>query len=99
MGQVSSEKRFPRQRSSAVSGTRPGDAGFFAMAERNEHHAMGWHIVMESTPSLVACMIASSNHSFGLIRKNRQCVINPPTTALTDIVVAIGNTTGAKIDG
>ena len=59
---------------------------------------MGWHTVMEFTPSLVGCVIASSNHSFRLIRKSGECVINLPTTALTDAVVGIGNTTGAEID-
>ncbi len=29
---------------------------------------MGWHTVMEFTPSLVGCIISSSNYSFGLIR-------------------------------
>ncbi len=41
---------------------------------------MGWHTVMEFTPSLVGCIISSANHSFGLIRKSRECVINVPTT-------------------
>jgi flavin reductase (DIM6/NTAB) family NADH-FMN oxidoreductase RutF len=59
---------------------------------------MGWHTVMEFTPSLVGCVIASSNHSFRLIRASCECVINLPTTALTDTVVRIGNTSGAKID-
>lgn len=59
---------------------------------------MGWHTVMEFTPSLVGCVIASSNHSFGLIRRSKECVINLPTTALTDQVVGVGNTSGAEID-
>src|SRR5687767_5309385 len=59
---------------------------------------MGWHMVMEFSPSLVGCIIASSNHSFGLIRKARECVMNLPTTALTDSVVKIGNTSGARLD-
>ncbi len=59
---------------------------------------MGWHTVMEFTPSLIGCTIAGGNHSFDLIRRSRECVINLPTTALTDIVVGIGNTTGAEID-
>lgn len=59
---------------------------------------MGWHTMMEFTPSLVGCMIAGGNHSFGMIRNSGECVINLPTTALTDIVVGIGNTSGAKID-
>jgi len=59
---------------------------------------MGWHTVMEFTPALVGCIIAESNYSFQLIRKSGQCVINVPTTRLTDAVVGIGNTSGAEID-
>lgn len=59
---------------------------------------MGWHTVLEFAPALVGCIIAGSNHSFDMIRRSRQCVINLPTTALTDTVVGIGNTTGAEID-
>lgn len=59
---------------------------------------MGWHTVMEFTPSLVGCVIAGGNYSFDLVRKSRECVINLPTTALTDTVVGIGNTTGAELD-
>jgi len=59
---------------------------------------MGWYTVMEFVPSLVGCVISGGNHSFALIRKSRECVINLPTTALTDIVVGIGNTSGAEVD-
>ena len=59
---------------------------------------MGWQTVMEFTPSLVGCVISNANHSFGMIERSRECVINLPTTKLTDIVVGIGNTTGAEID-
>jgi flavin reductase (DIM6/NTAB) family NADH-FMN oxidoreductase RutF len=59
---------------------------------------MGWHTVMEFTPALVGCVISSANHSFGLIRKSGECVINVPTTALTDAVVGVGNTNGNEVD-
>jgi flavin reductase (DIM6/NTAB) family NADH-FMN oxidoreductase RutF len=59
---------------------------------------MGWHTVMEFTPSLVGCIIAGGNHSFDMIRRSGQCVINLPTTALTDTVVRIGNSSGATVD-
>ena len=59
---------------------------------------MGWHTVMEFTPSLVGCVIAAGNHSFELVRRSGECVINLPTTALTDQVVGVGNTSGAEID-
>jgi flavin reductase (DIM6/NTAB) family NADH-FMN oxidoreductase RutF len=59
---------------------------------------MGWHTMLEFTPSLVGCMIWSGNHSHTMIRESRECVINLPTTALTDTVVGIGNSSGADID-
>jgi len=65
---------------------------------RSNIMTMGWHTVMEFTPSLVGCVISSANHSFEMIRQSRECVINLPTTKLTDVVVGIGNTTGSEID-
>lgn len=59
---------------------------------------LGWHTMMAFTPALVGCVIAETNHSFGLIRKSRECVINLPTVAMAETVVDIGNTTGAEID-
>lgn len=59
---------------------------------------IGWHTVMEFTPSLVGCVIAGGNHSFQMIRDSGECVINLPTTALTNKVVGIGNSTGSEID-
>ncbi len=53
---------------------------------------------MEFTPSLVGCVISSANHSFELIRRSRQCVINVPTAVLIDEVVGIGNCSGAEVD-
>jgi flavin reductase (DIM6/NTAB) family NADH-FMN oxidoreductase RutF len=59
---------------------------------------LGWQTVMEFSPSLVGCIIASSNHSFEMIRRSRQCVINIPTIDLAHKVIKIGNTDGDKID-
>ena len=59
---------------------------------------MGWHTVMEFTPSLVGCVIASSNYSFDLIKRSRECVINLPTVRQIDEVVGIGNCSGQFID-
>lgn len=59
---------------------------------------MGWHTVLEFAPSLVGCMITSSNYSFELIKKSKECVINIPTIDLIEEAVGIGNTTGSEID-
>jgi flavin reductase (DIM6/NTAB) family NADH-FMN oxidoreductase RutF len=94
----------PRKRDFPVSEIRrylePGPIVLVSSRWRNETNimTMGWHTVMEFTPSLIGCVIAQGNHSFELIRKSRECVINLPTTALTDTVVKIGNSTGAEID-
>jgi len=59
---------------------------------------MGWHTVMEFTPSLVGCIIAEGNHSHGMIKSSGECVINLPTYDLAAAVVGIGNCSGAKVD-
>jgi flavin reductase (DIM6/NTAB) family NADH-FMN oxidoreductase RutF len=59
---------------------------------------MGWHMMMGFSPALFGCYIWDENHSFEMIRKSRQCVINVPTTDLVDEVVGIGNCSGKKID-
>ncbi|MFY0255061.1 flavin reductase family protein [Chitinophaga sp. 30R24] len=59
---------------------------------------MGWHTVMEFSPSLIGCMITSANYSYELIRKSKECVINIPTLQLIDEIIGIGNTSGAHID-
>ncbi|MCS6878414.1 MAG: flavin reductase family protein [Geminicoccaceae bacterium] len=65
---------------------------------RSNVMTLGWHTVMEFTPSLVGCVIAASNYSFELVRRSGQCVINLPTVELLDVVVRVGNTSGAEID-
>jgi flavin reductase (DIM6/NTAB) family NADH-FMN oxidoreductase RutF len=59
---------------------------------------MGWHMMMEFEPALFGCCISDANHSFELIRKSRQCVVNIPTVDLVDKVVGIGNCSGEKLD-
>jgi len=78
----------------------PGPIVLVSSAWKGQHNimTMGWHTVMEFSPSLVGCVIASSNHSFELIRQSRECVINLPTAALTDAVVGIGTSSGLDVD-
>ncbi len=59
---------------------------------------MGWHMVMEFEPSRVGCFITDGNHSYEMIRRSKECVINIPTLDLVEKVVGIGNSTGAEID-
>jgi flavin reductase (DIM6/NTAB) family NADH-FMN oxidoreductase RutF len=59
---------------------------------------MGWHMMLEFSPALVGCLISNANHSFEMIRRSKECVINVPTAALLDEVIGIGNCTGAEED-
>ncbi len=59
---------------------------------------MGWHTVLEFSPSLVGCLISSGNHSYELVSESRECVINVPTVDLAAKVVGIGNCSGANVD-
>jgi flavin reductase (DIM6/NTAB) family NADH-FMN oxidoreductase RutF len=78
----------------------PGPIVLVSSAWKGERNimTMGWHTVLEFTPSLVGCMIAGGNHSFELIRRSRECVINVPTVDLATTVVDIGNCSGSDVD-
>ena len=57
---------------------------------------MGWHMMLDYTR--VGCFIWDQNHSFELVRKSRQCVINLPTFDLIDAIIGVGNTHGPEVD-
>jgi flavin reductase (DIM6/NTAB) family NADH-FMN oxidoreductase RutF len=78
----------------------PGPIVLVSSAWRGKRNIMtlGWHTILEFTPSLVGCMISGGNHSHDMIRKSGECVINLPTTALTDAVVGVGNCSGDEVD-
>ena len=78
----------------------PGPIVLVSSAHKRQTNimTMGWHMMMEFSPALVGCLISDANHSFELIRKSRQCVINLPTTDLAATVVRIGNCSGRDID-
>lgn len=59
---------------------------------------IGWHMILNVSPSLVGLMISGRTHSHRLIRESRECVINLPTSNLSDAVVGIGNCSGRQSD-
>lgn len=59
---------------------------------------MGWHMIMETEPSLIGCYIWTENHSFNMIRKSKECVINIPTVEIATTVVRIGNCHGNEVN-
>lgn len=78
----------------------PGPIVLVSSAHDGERNIMtlGWHMVMGFEPSLVGLYIWDRNHSFELIKKSRQCVINVPTADMATKIVGIGNTTGSEVD-
>jgi len=96
-------KRFTKQ-DFPVSNVRrllePGPVVLVSSAWKGETNimTMGWHMVMEFSPSLIGCLISSGNHSFELVRRSRQCVINVPTVDIARQVVGVGNCSGASVD-
>lgn len=59
---------------------------------------LGWHMIMGFQPSLIGCYIWSENHSFEMVRRSKQCVINIPEVQITSTVVKVGNCTGRDTD-
>ena len=48
---------------------------------------MGWHMVMGFEPSLIGSYIWDENHSFEMLRRSKECVINIPTEDIAAKVV------------
>lgn len=78
----------------------PGPVVLVSSAYKGEQNIMtlGWHMIMMDEPSLVGCFIWDQNHSFSLVRKSRECVINIPEFKLIDAVIGIGNNHGPEVD-
>lgn len=78
----------------------PGPVVLVSTAGRRRPNimAMSWHLMMEFEPPLVGCIISDRDHTFGLLKKSKECVINIPTVEIAEKVVGCGNTTGASTD-
>ena len=78
----------------------PGPIVLISSQYKGEQNIMtlGWQTVNSFEPSLVTCFIWDQNHSYDMIRKSKECVINIPEAHMLDTVVAIGNSTGEEID-
>src|SRR4051794_25005944 len=59
----------------------PGPIVLVSSAWKGETNimTMGWHMMMGFEPALFGCYIWEGNHSHGLIKRSRECVINLPT--------------------
>ena len=95
--------KTPRKKSFPLHEVRrylePGPIVLVSSAHKGEQNimTMGWHLMMEFSPALFGCIISSANHSFEMLKKSRECVINLPTVDMIDTVVRIGNSTGGEL--
>ncbi len=78
----------------------PGPVVMVSTAHGDEKNimTMAWHMVIEFKPPMMAFMLSNQNHSFELLKKSGECVLNIPDVELAHTVVRVGNCTGAKID-
>jgi len=78
----------------------PGPVVLVTTAQKGRANIMtlSWHTMMEFEPPLVGCVISNRNHSFGVLKATKECVINIPTVELAPQVVGCGNTSGRKLD-
>jgi len=78
----------------------PGPVVLITTALRGRLNIMtqSWHTMLDFEPPTLACVISNRNHTFGIIERTRQCVINLPTVELAKAVVGCGNTSGRTVN-
>lgn len=65
-----------------------------AQHERSNVMTLSWHMMVEFTPPLIACVVSSGDFSFTALHATRECVIAIPAVELAEKVVAAGNCSG-----
>lgn len=59
---------------------------------------MSWHMMVEFTPPLIACVVSSGDFSFAALRDTKECVIAIPAVGMAEKVVKVGNCSGRDTD-
>lgn len=78
----------------------PGPVVLLTTAQhgRTNVMTMSWHMMVEFTPPLIACIVSSGDFSFTALRATKECVIAIPAVGLAQKVVAVGNCSGRDTD-
>ena len=78
----------------------PGPVVLLTTAHRGKANVMtmSWHMMVEFTPPLVACVVSEANWSFAALRSTGECVIAVPAKKLAAKAVNVGNSSGRDID-
>jgi flavin reductase (DIM6/NTAB) family NADH-FMN oxidoreductase RutF len=59
---------------------------------------LSWQTMIDFEPPILGCVISSRNHTFGILKATKECVINIPTVELAAKVVGCGNCSGRTVD-
>jgi len=78
----------------------PGPVVLLTTSQRQRCNVMtmSWHMMVEFTPPLIACVVSNRDFSFRALRAAKECVIAIPAAALADKVVRVGNCSGRDHD-
>ncbi len=78
----------------------PGPVVLLATSRRGRQNVMtmSWHMMVEFTPPLVACVVSVADFSHAALKATKECVIAIPDVELAHKVVGIGNCSGADTD-
>jgi flavin reductase (DIM6/NTAB) family NADH-FMN oxidoreductase RutF len=97
-GAKTMKRTFPLAR--VYSLLEPGPVVLLTTARKGRANVMtmSWHTMLDFEPPILGCVVSERNHSFGLLKATKQCVINIPTVELVSQVVGCGNTSGRTVD-
>lgn len=59
---------------------------------------MSWHMMVDFSPPLLACIVADGDHSAAALRETGECVVALPDARMARTVVGIGNCSGRRVD-
>lgn len=78
----------------------PGPVVLLTTAQHGRANVMtmSWHMMVDFTPPLIACIVSSGDFSFTALRATKDCVIAIPAVELARKVVAVGNCSGRNTD-
>jgi flavin reductase (DIM6/NTAB) family NADH-FMN oxidoreductase RutF len=78
----------------------PGPVVLLTTHHKNRSNVMtmSWHMMVDFTPPLIACVVSAGDFSFAALRATRVGVIAIPDAKLAEKVVGIGNCSGRDTD-
>jgi flavin reductase (DIM6/NTAB) family NADH-FMN oxidoreductase RutF len=78
----------------------PGPVVLLTTSHRGRRNVMtmSWHMMVEFTPPMIACIVSTGDFSFTGLKATKECVIAVPGAELAEKVVQVGNCSGRETD-